>query len=422
MEEYKVPQEEPEYQEEPEEYSFLQEVIKDETGGVKNLKRKIFRMMGFGFVFGIIACITFCAFKPVLEKHFSSDPSKITIPKDEIPDGEALKPEGDTVAEPENYSQMIQNLNETAVEDKRSLVELEFIAPGSTGEKMDPNMRQRISGVIIADNGQELLILGLTSELKETESIQAVFQSGAVYQATEKMKDTNLGISVYAVKRADIENETWSRISPAILGSSYSVSVGDAVILLGKPFGQEDAAGFGVVAACDNHVELSDGWYDVISVDAAGFTGGSGIIVNTEGEVLGIIAPAVWRNQEDGLIHGYGISDIKEIAELLSNGAGVPYIGVHGTNVTEDMGNTHGIPQGVYVSEVEADSPAMAAGIQCGDVITHMEETEVNGIEVYHNILMNQKVGNVITIKGKRQSVKDEYVDIDFEVTIATKK
>lgn len=62
------------------------------------------------------------------------------------------------------------------------------------------------------------------------------------------------------------------------------------------------------------------------------------------------------------------------------------------------------------------------AGIQCGDVITHMEETEVNGIEVYHNILMNQKVGNVITIKGKRQSVKDEYVDIDFEVTIATKK
>lgn len=422
MEEYKVPQEDPEYQEEPEEYSFLQEVIKDETGGIKNLKRKIFRMIGFGFVFGIIACITFCAFKPVLEKRFLSDPSKVTIPKDEIPEGEVTQPEDDTAAQPENYSQMIQNLNKTAVKDKRSVVELEFTVPGGTDEKTDFNMRQRISGVIIADNGQELLVLGPADELKETESIQAVFQNGAVYQATEKMNDMNLGLGVYAVKRADIENETWSQISPAILGSSYSVSVGDAVILLGMPFGQEDAVGYGVVAACDNHVERSDGWYDVISVDAAGFTGGSGIIVSTEGEVLGIIASDVWGNQEDGLIHGYGISDIKEIVELLSNGAGVPYIGIHGTNVTEDMGNMHGIPEGVYVSEVEANSPAMAAGIQCGDVITHMDEAEVDGIEVYHNILMNQKVGNGITIKGKRQSVKDEYVDIDFEVRIETKK
>ena len=75
-------QEQPELNEAPEEYSFLQEVIKDEAGGPKRLKAKILRMIGLGFIFGIVACFSFCLLYPVISEHLSGNPEEVTIPKD----------------------------------------------------------------------------------------------------------------------------------------------------------------------------------------------------------------------------------------------------------------------------------------------------------------------------------------------------
>ena len=78
---------------EEEEYSFLQEVIKDEAGGPKRLKAKILRMIGLGFIFGIVACFSFCLLYPVISEHLSGNPEEVTIPKDteEEPEGEVTK-------------------------------------------------------------------------------------------------------------------------------------------------------------------------------------------------------------------------------------------------------------------------------------------------------------------------------------------
>lgn len=127
-------------------------------------------------------------------------------------------------------------------------------------------------------------------------------------------------------------------------------------------------------------------------------------------------------NGNSSLIYGYAISNIKDIIEFLSNGIGVPYIGVCGTDVTDSMAEERGIPKGVYVKEVEANSPAMAAGIQSGDIITQVDGTGVNSFDVYHNILMTKKGVQVLNLKGCRQGAGDEYVDIDFSVNVGTKK
>lgn len=421
MEEYKGPREEAEYTEEPEEYSFLQEVIKDEAGSVRSLKAKILRVIGFGIIFGIVASVSFCAFMPLAEKRFESDPDEVTIPRDEKqePDEETVAASENPVSEEVSYSRMIRSLNTVSVITRRSVVEMAAAAPGEkdAGEEL-----HKIAGVVVADNGQELLILGQMFAAREIEGIQAVFFDGFSCQAAVKMSDANLEISIYAVKRADVEEETLRQVPTAQLGSSFNVDVGDVAILLGKPFGQEDAAGYGFIESCEEYVERADGRYEMLSVSAAGFGGGSGIIVDADGTVIGLISRKVVEDGKENLIYGYAISNIKDIIEFLSNGTGVPYIGVCGTDVTDAMAEERGIPKGVYVKEVEANSPAMAAGIQSGDIITQIDGTGVNSFDVYHSILMSKKGVQVLNLKGCRQGAGDEYVDIDFSVNLGTKK
>ena len=172
-------------------------------------------------------------------------------------------------------------------------------------------------------------------------------------------------------------------------------------------------------------VKKADGEYGFFGVEAAGLSGGNGVIANLEGQIIGVISQNVFSDRngaKEGLIYGYGISDIKGIIEFLSNGSKVPYVGILGTDVTEAMSEQRGIPQGVYVDEIEADSPAMEAGIQCGDVITSVNGESVSRIQFYNNQLMDQKEGDTLQLQGFRKGAGGEYVDISFNVTVGTKK
>ena len=68
---------------EEEEYSFLQEIIKDEAGDQAKWKHDVLRRIQLGLIFGLVACFTFFACKPWLEKRIEQNPTEVTIPQDE---------------------------------------------------------------------------------------------------------------------------------------------------------------------------------------------------------------------------------------------------------------------------------------------------------------------------------------------------
>lgn len=418
MDEYKGAPEESE-QEQTDEYSFLQEVIKDEAFSRKKLKIKIFRVIGLGVIFGIAACISFCAVKPWIEKKISGGPSEVSIPKDEEPQEEETDQGTEGESETSIYSRVIRSLDAVATSAKKSMVE---ICTSTETGKAQAKEADRLSGVVIADNGQELLILGQLIDAASGGALEAIFYDGTIVSAAEKQRDENLGLGVYAVNRSELEESLLDQVKVMELGSSYTVSVGDAVILLGKPMGVEDAVTYGFVASCEDTVERADGQYGIMSINASGYQGGSGVIVDTEGRIIGVIDQEVEERDNSALIYGYTISDIKDVAEFLSNGNAVPYLGIRGTDVTEEMEESRGIPKGVYVKEVEADSPAMAAGIQSGDVLTAVGDSAITGYDNYHNILMEQSDDSEIVLKGYRQGTGGEYVEIDFPVVVGSKK
>ena len=423
MDEQKRQQEESEMNVTPE-YSFLQEVIKDEVGGTGKRKKRILRKIGVGIFIGLVACFTFSVIKPWVESRMSGNPDEVTIPRDtkQTAENEADRSGKDGNGQKkDNYSKSVKSLSDVAKKGKRSVVSLLVLTGATIGNKEFVSESQSVSGVLIADNGQELLILGPTMEVGETQQIQATFCDGKKYQVTEKKSDANLELTIYAVKESQLEEKTAKSIRLAALGSSYEVKKGDTTVLLGMLFGQGDAVGYGVLRSSTEKAERADGTYHILGAELAGFTGGSGIMFNRQEEVIGIICDAAGEDAKEELMHAYAISDIKDVMQLLANGESVPYIGIHATDVSENIAEDRRIPRGIYVDKVEADSPAMRAGIQSGDVLTAIGGTDIENFEQYHELLMEEKEGTHLLIKGYRRGAKDQYVAVHFNATVGNK-
>lgn len=413
---------------EEEEYSFLQEIIKDEAGDQAKWKHDVLRRIQLGLIFGLVACFTFFACKPWVEKRFEEDPTEVTIPQDEQQEENPTQQEEEeqvqeqkTVLTTETYQEMLNNLKQVSGEVRKSVVEIQGAVTEEEFSKDQEDKEKSISGMIVADNGQELLILAGELPVKEAKIIRVTFSGDSQCDAILKSRDAGLGLCVYAVQRKNIADDVWAQIETATLGGSKVVSEGDTVIAVGKLYGCDTIAGYGVIESGENYLDKADGQYQTIYTDVAGDISGSGVLVNIRGEVIGIINTSVRPDDQTNKISGYGISDIKDVIELLSNGKNVPYLGVSGVEVSSEM-QGQGIPQGVYVKEVDAGSPAMAAGIQSGDIITNIADTDIINLLGYHNTLMKQNVGDKILVRGKRQGTGGEYVDIDFGVTVGYKQ
>lgn len=404
------------------EYSFMQETIKDEAGGKAKIRDDIWRMVGLGLIFGIVASFSFCAVKPWMESKFQKDPQTVTIPDEEEEEDtgeeETEEPVVQQVLDENSYRQMQQALTNIATEAEKSVVEVVGVTGGQDWMTESYDNMNSVSGLIVADNGRELLIFGKNSVSKDVKEIHVIFPDGSICLASVKKQDASLGFGIYAVSRAEIPESTWNQIKTATLGSSSTAKRGDTVIVLGKSFGYIDSMGFGTLSSNKNTVDNADGRYHLVCTDVAAAGNGTGVIVNLNGEIIGIIDQSISEGESMNLVTGYGISDLKSIIECLSNGQAVPYIGIRGLDITDDI-EAQGIPKGVYVREVEPDSPAMAAGIQSGDVITSVGDTSVATLSAYHTLLLEEKSGTKIKLKGQRQGAGG-YVDIEFSVTIGS--
>ena len=156
-------------EEEYKEYSFLQETIKRDRRGER---KGFFRMAGLGLVFGVFACFSFSAMKPAMDGIFQDDPQTVTIPSEEEPEKEEEPdphPAEEVVQQPldaDSYRQMQQSLTSIGVKANRSVVEIVGVLEEQDWTEESKDYKNSVSGLIVADNGRELLVLGKSSDRK----------------------------------------------------------------------------------------------------------------------------------------------------------------------------------------------------------------------------------------------------------------
>ena len=353
-------------------------------------------------------------------------PETVTIPEDEEPSEEEQKAEEEKTRETEqkldslSYEEMLASMYSLADEAKKSVATVSRVSGGTDWTDETTGIEDSAAGIVTADNGQELLIFAPDSVCSDAESWIVTFADGSRYGASLKMRDRNRCLAVFSVRRREISTSTWSSVKVAVLGNSNLTQQGDPVIALGNTFSYADGISYGIISSTDYKETFYDGECDILATDISAASGGSGVLFNMQGEVVGLIMASIWEDEGTNTANAYAISDLKSVIELMANGQNVPYIGVYATTVTSRLKEDQGMPAGIYVIDVDPDSPAMAAGIQSGDIICEINGETVTNLVTFEKAVLETRTDQQIQIKGKRLGA-DGYVDVDYTVTVGQK-
>lgn len=412
-------------------FAFIKEKIKDKP---INKKRMLIHM-GYdilcAIVFGAVACLVFVCLKPHIEEEMQSKKNQtITIPKDEQlqveeenPDETDQQPqEPDTVYVQEElgvegYQNLQKELYAIGKQANKSVVTVTGVTSGTDWFNTPYESQNQAAGIIIANNGQELLILTEKKVIADAQSMSITFSDDETVPATLKKYDGNTGITVIGVALTDISEDTMNKITVATLGNSLVLSQGTVVIAIGNPLGANYSILCGTITSVQNKVTTIDNNYTIFTTDMVGSENGSGMLVNLSGEIVGLVLKDYSNQGDRNTITALSVSELKQVIEDLSNNKDIPYLGLRISTVTEDISDKYSIPEGVYVKTVEMDSPAMAAGIQEADVIVKMNGEEITSVEQYNQLLMGLNPGSEVKITVKRQGA-EEYVNLECSAAV----
>lgn len=415
-----------EYQDAPEDYEFIQEKIKDQDTKVQ-VRRGLPKIIGAGLLFGMCASFAFTMMNPVVERYFGSKAEEVTIAADEsteepsdiqveeVTEADVSEPvEVDVDMELKHYKQLKKLLISASREVSKSIVTVSGITDDDLAGGTFYNQNS-VSGVIVADNRRELLVLAKTSVSKKADTLEITFYDSRTYKAAHKKAYSQLGFSIYSVNKADISTKTLDVVKVAEIAPSNSLKKGETIICVGSPFGYEDATTYGNASNLFNTVTRTDGEYRLISSDIVGTPSSTGVFADLDGKIVGIVDGSISEEADCSQLFAYEITSIANVIESLSNGKDFPYTGINGYTVTKRMFES-GIPNGIYVESVVTDSPAMDAGIQSGDIITSINHAPVSTMASYQKYLGEARVGDEITLVGMRFGKKG-YKQITYKVT-----
>ena len=206
-----------------------------------------------------------------------------------------------------------------------------------------------------------------------------------------------------------------SGLKKATIGKSSDLKVGDLVVAIGNPLGQEFAGSVtvGYTSALNRKITTDGRTYKLIQTDAAINPGNSGgALVNSKGEVIGINTVKISSTETEGLGFAIPTDDAMPIIEeLMSKGKIVrPYIGISGVNLDKTTAKMYNLVEGVYVAQVVNNSPASAAGIQKADIIIGIDGKDITTMEELNEVKNTKKIGDEVTLKiyraGKETQVK----------------
>ena len=275
-----------------------------------------------------------------------------------------------------------------------------------------------------------------------------------LYDATVVASDADKDVAVLHVPGLPLE--------PVELGNSDDLVIGDWVVCIGNPIGFTGTATAGIVSGLNREIASESSTIDkygrnsqivnsMIQTDAAINSGNSGGgMFNTAGQLVGIptLKYSGTRYSTNAAVESIGmcipINEAKDIIDAALNGEGAaaepantennentgndlkgkPRMGVTVSTVKDTRGQ---LPRGVYIEEVEKDSPAEAAGLQVGDIMVEVNGQVITSVTEEVEIIAKLKEGDEVAVKvfrpdqvygDGRISYDGEYVDLTVKLAM----
>ena len=257
------------------------------------------------------------------------------------------------------------------------------------------------SGVIISSDGYILTCAHVVSGASQI----TVTIGDTDYTATVVGKDDTSDVAVLKIDATGL--------TPATVGDSDSLSVGDSVLAVGNPLGQlGGTVTSGIVSALNRSVTIqgtsSTNTMSLIQMDASVSPGNSGGgLFNMNGELIGLVNAKSSSSNAEGLGFAIPINDAIQVAQdLLENGyvSGRPYMGITYLAVTnaQTAAQLNVNAYGVYVVDVVQGGPADKAGLKVGDRIVSIDGTEIARKDDLGTLMQQHTAGDTLSITVAR--------------------
>lgn len=409
-----------------EEFAFIKEKIKEKPINKKRLLVRAGFNLFCAVIFGAVACFVFVFLKPHMEEWLQPpQDSTITIPKDEAEEEEPEKPQKkvkETVyiqkeLGVEGYQALQKEMYAIGKQANKSVVTVTGVTSGTDWFNTPYESQNQASGIIVADNGQELLVLTEKKVIADASALSITFIDDQTVPASLKKYDGNTGVAILGVSLTDIPEDTRNRVKITTLGNSLTLNQGSIVIAIGNPLGANYSILCGNITSTQNKVTTIDNNYTIFTTDMVGSENGGGVLINLAGEIVGLVLKDYSSQGDRNTITALSISELKGVIQNLFNNQDIPYLGLRVSTVTDEIVTRYAVPKGVYVKGVEAESPAMAAGLQEADVIVKLNGEDMISVEQYNETLMSMKPEQVVTITFKRQGA-DNYVEMECSAAV----
>lgn len=422
--------------EDQQKFEFMTEKVKERPLNKRKLVRRMLITVSMAVIFGLIACLTFSFLEPVISNwlHPEEEIEKIEIPivSEEILPEDMMVHEEVTIEpsqevidtlkneirlDTKNYLQLYESIQNVVQSVRNTQVTVTAVTKEVDLFNASYENKGDCVGYIFAQNSTEIMIMVEKDSVLENERLEAAFADDSRAAAVIRGVDTNTGLAVLVVKKADMSEETLNAIGFLNIGSStLSSLVASPVIAMGNPLGNSSVV-YGMITSMNTTVSLSDGHYKLLTTDIYGSTKAWGILIDLEGRVIGVINQNHNDKNAPNLISAFGISDIRVALQRMSNGVENGYLGIKGTDIPAEVADAKKIPTGVYVTGIDLDSPAMQAGIQSGDIITGMGKSKISSFADYVKVLNTWIPGETQTIRLVRQS-QGEYKTAKVAVVV----
>lgn len=270
------------------------------------------------------------------------------------------------------------------------------------------------SGFIITQDGY---IVTNHHVISGASSVTVTLHDGTEYPATVVGGDSDYDVAVLKVEATGLTAVT--------LGDSGNVNVGDSVLAIGNPLGELTfSMSQGIVSCCDRAINVDGTPFNMIQVDASINPGNSGgPLMNLYGEVVGIVS-AKYSNYSNTTVEGLGfaipINDVQTIiTDIMENGqvTDKPALSITAGTMTEQMAAQYQLStkKGVFVYSVNKGGAGDNAGLQMGDVITKLGDTEITSMEELSAAKKNYKAGDTVTVTFWRGD-EEKTTQLTFDV------
>ena len=262
------------------------------------------------------------------------------------------------------------------------------------------------SGFIISQEGY---ILTNEHVIHKAEKIKVTLSDGRKFTGKLIGSDLDSDIAIVKIDSDDLPIVT--------LGDSDKLRVGEIVVAIGNPYGLQQTVTMGVVSAEGRSIPVEEHTYrNFIQTDAAINPGNSGgPLLNTKGEVVGINTAIIAYAQGIGFAIPINIPK-KNIDELIKLGkVRRSWLGVYIQEVTPEIAEQFGLSEdakGVLVGDVVNNSPAEKSGIKRGDIITKVNDKEVDSPGELQDKIRSIEIGKKANIEVVRDGKEISFVVI----------